>query len=154
VSKKNISRGRRPSLLIDTTFLLPALGVDVEEEAINTIKYFSKFNIYYTEFGLLEAIWKILKVISTKYLERVRIGLEAIKNTYHLLETPIKACVEAIKIYREGHRDYIDALYYGVSKSLKIPFLTIDQEFIEFLEKHGYDISLVYTPKRIGELFY
>ncbi len=103
---------------------------------------------------MLEAIWKILKVISTKYLERVRIGLKANKNTYHLLETPIEACVETIKIYREGHRDYTDTLYYGVSKSLKIPFLTTDQEFIEFLEKQGYDTSLVYTPKRIGELFY
>ncbi len=41
MSKKNISRERRPSLLINTTFLLPALGVDVEEEAINAIKHFS-----------------------------------------------------------------------------------------------------------------
>lgn len=151
VFRENILRVEKPSLLIDTTFLLPALGVEIEEEAMNVIRYFDKFKIYYTRFGLLEAMWKIIGIVPKKYLDRIRIGLEAIKNTYYLLETPVEAYIEAYKILSEGHRDYIDALYYGVSQSTKTPFLTIDHEFIDFLEKHGYDISLIYTPQRTIE---
>ncbi len=43
----------KPNILVDTTFLLPALGISVEEEAEEIIPYFRKLNIYYLEAGLL-----------------------------------------------------------------------------------------------------
>ncbi len=38
-------------VLIDTTFLLPALGIDVEEEAMDVIPLFRKIKVYYLEVG-------------------------------------------------------------------------------------------------------
>ena len=131
----------KPSILIDTTFLMPALGVGVEKDAEEIIPYFRKINVYYLEIGLLEAMWKIIKIAPQDKLDRVKIGIEAIRNTYNLMKPSPRSYIEALMIYRKGHRDYIDALHYTTAKDANIPLLTIDQEFIEFLKKHGYDIE-------------
>jgi len=143
----------KPKILVDTTFLLPALGISVEEEAEEIIPYFRKLNVYYLEVGLLEAMWKIIKIVPRDKLERIRVGVEAIRSTYNLLEPPPKAYVEAIKIYHEGHKDYIDTLHYTTAKNTNTPLLTIDYEFIEFLRKHNYEIEkIVLTPRELVRL--
>lgn len=57
-------------MLVDATFLLPALGVEVEEEVMRAIGLFRKLEVYYLEVGILEAMWKILKVVPPEKLER------------------------------------------------------------------------------------
>jgi hypothetical protein len=52
-------------------------------------------------------------------MDRVALGLEAIKRTYKVVDPPPEAYVEAAKIYQGGHRDYIDALHYTVARALK-----------------------------------
>ncbi len=103
----------------------------------------------------MEALWRALKLIPIGRLHRVKLGIKAIKSTYHLLEPPPEAYVEAMKICHEGHRDYIDALHYATAKVTNIPWLTVDETFIEFLRKHGYPIKgIVVTPKEFKELVY
>lgn len=145
---------KRLRVLVDTTFLLPALGVEVEEEAEEVIPLFRKIDVYYLEVGVLEAIWKILKIIGLENFERVRIGLEAIRKTYILAYPPAEAYISAVEIYKRGHKDYIDALYYATAKVLNLKFLTIDEEFIEFLENNEYDIEdTIITPRELKNLF-
>lgn len=144
VSRRGLSR--RPRVLIDTTFLLPALGVEVEEEAMKAISLFRRLEVYYLEVGVLEAMWKILKVVSPEHLDVIRVGLDSMRNTYNRLDVPVEAYVEAYRIYYEGHRDYIDALHYSTAKISGIPWLTIDDEFIEFLRQRNYiTAGVVYT---------
>ena len=143
----------KPRLLVDTTFLLPALGIEVEEEAMKAIRVFRRFEVYYLEAGLLEAMWKVVKLVPADKLSRVRLGVKAIRRTYHLLVPRPEAYVEAVKIYRAGHRDYIDALHYAAAVAEGMPFLTIDRAFIEFLKNSGYRVEgIVYTPDRVEEL--
>ena len=143
----------KPKVLIDTTFLLPALGFEVEDEAMDVIPLFRKVRVYYLEVGILEAMWKVLKLVPPHMIDRVRLGIEAIKNTYHLLEPRVDAYVEAITIYRKGHHDYIDALHYTSAKMEGMIFLTIDYEFRDFLKKHGYQVeNIVITPKEFKYL--
>ena len=140
-------------MLVDTSFLLPALGIEIEEEGMKVIPLFRKLEVYYLEAALLEAMWKVLKIVDRKRLERVRTGIEAIRKTYHIAEPPPKAYIEAIEIYDKGHRDYIDALHYAVAKALGIKLLTMDFEFIEFLRNNGYPIkNVIVTPKELGEM--
>ncbi len=140
-------------ILIDTSFLLPALGVEVENEILEAIRFFRRIEVLYLELGLIEAIWKVLKLVPLEKLDRVRIGIEAIKKTYELIEPPPEAYVEAIKIYRQGHRDYVDAMHYATAKACKVQWLTIDYEFISFLEKRGYPVhGIVITPKELKTL--
>ena len=143
----------KPKILVDTTFILPALGIEVEEEAMSIIPLFRKFNIYYLEVSILEAMWKIIKLVPTDKLNRVRMGLHAIRSTYYLLKPSPEAYMDAITIYREGHRDYIDALHYTSAKTEGMPLLTIDYEFIDFLKGHGYQVDgIINTPKDLSKL--
>lgn len=144
---------RRPKIIVDTSFLLPALGIEVEEEVLEVIPLFRRVEVYYLEIGLIEALWKVLRIVPLEKVHRVKMGVEAIKRTYHLLEPPANAYTEAINIYHRGHRDYIDALYYATAKATGLPWLTIDYPFIEFLEKHGYPVQgIVLTPKEFRRL--
>ena len=60
----NSKRGTFPlKVLVDTMFLLPALGFEVEEETMEVIRLFHEIEVYYLEVELLEAMWKALKVV-------------------------------------------------------------------------------------------
>ena len=131
----------------------PALGINVEEHALKAIQLFRLFEIHYLEVGLLEALWKILKLVPLDKLSRVEIGIRAVRRTYHLLTPSPHAYVKAVEIYHRGHRDYIDALYYAAAATENIPLLTIDESFIKFLDEHGYIVKgLIYTPSDLQQL--
>ena len=150
-SKKR--EARRPKVLVDTSFLLPALGVEVEEEVIDSIPLFRRVEVLYLEIAVVEAMWKVLRVVPPGGMERVALGLEAIKRTYRAVNPPPEAYVEASEIYYRGHRDYIDALNYSTAKLLGIPFLTIDLEFAQFLEENGYEVEgIIVTPSKFKEM--
>jgi len=138
---------------VDTTFLLPALGIEVERDAMEAIRFFHSLEVYYLEAGLLEAMWKVLKLVPREKLGRVKIGVKAIRRTYRLLTPRAEALIEAARIYHLGHRDYIDALHYAAARAENMALLTIDRSFIEFLEQHGYGVEgVVYTPETISRL--
>ncbi|MEM4488000.1 MAG: hypothetical protein QXK88_04260 [Desulfurococcaceae archaeon] len=40
---------RRPKTLIDTTFLLSALGIEVVEDALKAIELFRRLDVYYLD---------------------------------------------------------------------------------------------------------
>ena len=48
-------------VLIDTSFLLPALGVEVEKSVMSVMPLFGRLRVYYLEAGLLEALWKVFE---------------------------------------------------------------------------------------------
>ena len=152
--KNTLMKGKgKHKILVDTTFLLPALGIEVEKEAMEVIKYFRGLNIYYTEFGLLEAMWKVIKLISPESTGVVELGLKAIENTYSMLKPSSEAFLKAWEIFLKGHKDFIDTLYYSTAVLTRIPFLTIDKEFIKFLTGKGYlTEGIIYTPANIEEL--
>ncbi|OYT26549.1 MAG: hypothetical protein B6V02_01470 [Thermoprotei archaeon ex4572_64] len=137
----------RLKILVDTSFLLPALGIDVEDEVLECIKYFHKVDVHYTELSLLEAFWKILKIISMNDMDIVIEGLNAIRITYKLVIIPSTAYISAFKLYREGHKDFIDNLLYSTSRELNLKFLTIDYDFINFLRSRKYLTDNVLTPR-------
>ena len=141
------SRGGKPRVLVDTTFLLPALGIGVEREALDAIRLFRRLEVYYLEAGLLEAMWKTLKLVPPEKIARVEMGIVAIRKTYKLLTPQPEAFTLAFRIYHAGHHDYIDALHYASAKTSGIPFLTIDAGLIEFLRAKGFQVDgIVYTP--------
>lgn len=153
--RRRRSISSRLEILVDTTFLLPALGVGVEEEAEEVIPLFRRFRVYYLEAGILEAIWKILKIADPETLKRVKIGIQAIRETYQIVSPPAEAYIEAAKIYELGHKDYIDALYYATARTSKLKLLTIDNEFIEFLASNNYDVeNTIVTPRKLKTLLF
>jgi predicted nucleic acid-binding protein len=106
--------------------------------------------VYYLEAALLEAMWKVLRIVRREELGRVEVGIRAIRETYHLVEPPPEAYIEAVEIYDRGHRDYIDALHYTTAKNLQIPLLTLDRKLIQFLKANSYLVEgIVLAPKEL-----
>jgi len=140
---------KKPNVLVDTSFLLPALGFEIEPEAMGIIRFFRKVNIYYIEAGLMEAVWKILRhVKNNRELMIAKLGIESIRNTYTLVNPPSEAYIEAIKIYNQGHKDLIDSLHYATAKTLGLIWLTIDYDFIKFLRRHNYPVDGIIIDHR------
>lgn len=140
-------------VLVDTSFLLPAVGLDVEEEVYDAIKYFHKITVCYIEASILEIMWKVIKLIRRDEVDTVKIGIEAIRNTYTLITPGATALLEAYSLYREAHKDLIDNLLYAVSREYRIPLLTIDKKFMQTLKSNGRDISNIITPGMLTNIF-
>lgn len=128
------------------------MGIDAEKEVIEAIKYFPMAEIYYLEASILEAMWKIAKLVPPDKVDRVREGIEAIVDTYKLATPNSEAYIEAYRLYHEGHRDYIDNLLYATSKKLGLILLTIDEEFIDFLKEKGHPTDNIIKPIEIERL--
>lgn len=149
-NRRKLSKNKL-NLLVDTSFLLPALGVNVEEAALKPVKRFYVIRVHYLEVSILEAFWGIIKIVPVDKIDRVRTGIEAIRETYRRIDPPPEAYVDAYKLYHDGHKDYIDNLIYSTSKRMKILLLTMDEELISFLSKKSYPINNILTPDRIEE---
>ena len=149
LSSKERTSKSKPRLLVDTSFLLPAMGIETEKEVMEAIKYFHMAEIHYLEVSILEAMWKIIKIVPADKLDRVREGIESIMETYKRVNPHPQAYIDACKLYQEGHKDYIDNLIYATSQKLHLPLLTADREFIDFLGEKGYSIRNIVTPDKI-----
>ncbi len=63
----NSSKSRVVKILLDTTYLLPVVGIDVEgiERPLTILKKLreeGKIEIYYTSFSILEILGKLSKI--------------------------------------------------------------------------------------------
>jgi len=119
-------------ILIDTSFILPPLGIDVGESVLNTIKEFDKHEIYFTELSLVEAMWVIRRLLKegTKVdFKIVKTGLKSVIKTYRLLRIPISAYTNAVNDRR--HSDLIDMIIYYTAKAYNLKLLTLDKKLKE-----------------------
>ncbi|MEM1646488.1 MAG: PIN domain-containing protein [Ignisphaera sp.] len=123
-------------VLIDTSFILPALGIDVGEEVLENIKKFPSHEIYFTELSLVEAMWIMKRLIKRGEkvdYNAVKVGLKSLFNTYKLVKIPRLAYIKALKDDR--HRDLIDLLIYYTALIYKMRFLTLDEKLRELDDK-------------------
>jgi len=137
-------------ILVDTTFLLPALGIDVEEEVYRAIEKFGKYEICYLDVSLLEAMWVILKKVDFKYKNLIKTGLESIKNNYKKLDITSEHLIKAWEIYEKAHNDFIDNLLYAVSIIEKKPLLTLDKKLKKNLKNAGYPVANIIFPNELN----
>ncbi len=119
-------------ILIDTSFILPPLGIDVGESVLNTIKEFDKHEIYFTELSLIEAMWVIRRLLKEGIkvdFKIVKTGLKSVIKTYRLLRIPISAYINAVNDRR--HNDLIDMIIYYTAKAYNLKLLTLDKKLKE-----------------------
>ncbi len=140
------SSGNRIRILLDTTYLLPIIGIEVEgaEKPLTILEglYRSgRAEIYYTPFNILEIVGKLSKMDYDK--ERVELGLRSIRETLRVTYPTTRGYMKALELRRKGFRDLIDLLLYATSKTRKLSFLTRDRDLIDFLREAGEDITNV-----------
>ena len=147
---------RKLKLLLDSTYLLPIVGVEVEgiEEALIFLKRLrdeEKAEYYYTPFNLFEIIGKLSRL--NYDVNRVTIGLTAIEEEFKLIQPTRQAYLKALTLRAKGYRDLIDLLLYTTSQTSDIIFLTRDYTLIKFLKENHEDISKILDEKKFLEKY-
>ncbi|ACP56171.1 PIN domain-containing protein [Saccharolobus islandicus] len=127
-------------LIVDTSFLLPLVGIKVKGIKDELLE---RRAIYYPNLMLTELLAVIFK--EAKKLKLDKVPEEAMKGLIYVLSNvkliPIEELeIETIyEILNKGWKDIFDAILYTAYKSTKIPLITMDKSFYNFLKEKGID---------------
>jgi predicted nucleic acid-binding protein len=134
-------------LFLDSTYLIPALNIDITEgwskqDLLNLIKS-DNYDLYYCDLSLFEIYTKCMKLILQKRLsveiKTVQRGIESILYSpklhkldwhEHLSES------EIILKLKELHNDSIDCMLFYISVVVCDSFATFDSTFIKEIKKN------------------
>jgi predicted nucleic acid-binding protein len=139
-------------ILLDTSFLLPTLGVEVEQEVTGTLSKIDseRIHLFYSDWSLLESSWIAIRQIKQGMYQAhlFRRGLLSITKTevYQPILASPDDYLNALDLYQRGHPDMIDNLLYVTALRNQYRFLTIDDEFMDFISKNNIE-DIVLTPK-------
>jgi hypothetical protein len=127
------------SILLDTSFILPTLGITVSgvtPEAMKFLTEVPKIEIYYSRFSVLESLWVATRISNAvSDAETFQLGLRSIieGHRYKRVEEDSEIFKEAFRLYRLGHKDMIDNILYASGVSLGLLLLTLDDQLKKFV---------------------
>ena len=134
-------------ILLDTSFLLPSMGVEITgaSEILGRLKGEDN-ELYYSNFSLLEGLWVLLslerKGIGIE-LETIEVGLRSIEQSYTRATEDVGIFLQALNLRRAGHTDIVDCLLYSISLREDLRFVSFDSELREFLCAKGLKDTLL-----------
>ena len=143
------------NILLDTSFILPSLGIDTGKEVTQCLKKLAdiKSEIHISPFSILESLWIMTRLIGATDFntEHFKIGLRSILESgrYKKIEETSEIFNEALRLYRLGHKDMIDNILYASSTQLNLRLLTPDTELKEFIHKKRLNDTLI-SPSQIA----
>ncbi len=141
-------------ILLDTSFLLPTLGIEVEREVVQTLSRIDheQTQLFYSDWSFLESSWVAIRLIRQKRFEEsvYRRGLLSITKThvYYAITLDPDDYLTALKFFQRGHSDMIDNLLYAAALRDGCRFLTIDEELSRFITENRFE-NVILTPKDI-----
>jgi len=141
-------------VLVDTSFILPTLGIDVGEKVTRTLEKLEKTHseIHYSQFSILESLWVTVKLTEKMETppEAVNTGLRSIieSRAYKPVKENSEIFIEALQLYLKGHRDLIDNILYANSLHHNMKLLTLDNELKSFIENKKLKNTII-TPDNI-----
>jgi len=142
-------------ILLDTSFILPTLGVDTGKEVTQCLKKLAdiKLEIHFSRFSILESLWVITRLVRAADFntEHFKIGLRSILESgrYKKIEENSEIFNEALRLYKLGHKDMIDNILYASSAQLNLKLLTLDAELKEFIHEKRLNDTLI-SPNQIA----
>ena len=137
------------NVLLDTSFILPSLGIDVGKEVSEGLKGLVdiKAEIHYSHFSILESLWVAarLSTNATFDAESFSLGLRSIieGDRYMKVKEDSKTFNDALKLHMLGHKDMIDNILYANTTRLNIKLLTLDNELKNFIRERGLKNTLI-----------
>lgn len=136
-------------VLLDTSFILPSLGIDVGEAVTEGFRRIVDIEaeIYYSDFSIFESLWVAARLSTSKDFdgESISLGLRSIieGGRYTKAEVNSGAFNDSLKLYTLGHRDMVDKLLYSTSTHLNLKLLTLDKELKRFVNEKGLEDTLI-----------
>lgn len=147
------SSGVVPKVLLDTSFILPTLGISVSGATQQGIRILaeSETEIYYSRFSILESLWVAARTIEDKTFddESFGLGLRSIMEggRYARVEEDYEIFNEAFRLYRLGHKDMIDNILYASAARLGLRLLTLDGDLKKFVLEKQLKDALISADK-------
>jgi PIN domain nuclease of toxin-antitoxin system len=144
-----------PDVLLDTSFLLPTLGLGVREitasdlESIRAASKKARLHCSYVSF--VEILGLVGKESTKVDAKAVSAGMNSLLGSglYEWTNPSPGAIRLALELRTKGHKDNIDNILYATAADSNMLFLTLDEELRRFLTRHGYDTGLLVNA---GEL--
>lgn len=140
-------------ILLDTSFILPTLGIDTGKNVIKTLEKIDNINaeIYFSMFSVLEGIWIAIRFIKkSKFNEQsFRNGLKAIMRygRYIKILENEDIIYGALDLYRMNHKDIIDNILYMDSVYFDLRLLTLDNELRNFIRSNKLKDTLIFPDE-------
>ncbi len=123
-------------IMLDTTYILPILGIQVKLQSFTEIfpKLLSRYRLLYSPISIVEAKWIVLRIFKETYnrnlLKRFRIGLASLLNDPRLEQTILTDSeieeVADLLLIRANVKDYFDRVIYATAVRYQAILLTED----------------------------
>lgn len=147
-------------VLLDSTYILPSFGVEVEGLPLDEVAKIREIGLKgKVKFYCLSASW--IEVIGKVCREKERLKADIGKlievavrslldSGFYQWLTPTSDAVKlAFKLRMLGHRDNIDNLLYASAAENNILFLTMDEDFKNFLVRNGFKVDNLIDHKHL-----
>ncbi len=125
-------------VLLDTSLLLPTLGIEVER-AEKILEKLSGHELYYSDFSILECLWVASSLKKKgKFEQKIfEAGMQSIFEGYAKAEINVDITLKAFELYEMGHKDFIDCILYSTAQHSNMKFASLDEELKEFVRENG-----------------
>lgn len=144
-------RSRQGTLrvLLDTSFILPSLGIEAGREVLNGLRKLAdvKAEVYYSHFSILESLWVAARLSKSPGFDepRFKLGLRSVleRGRYTKVDEDTETFSEALRLHMIGHKDMIDNILYASSTILNLKMLTVDTELKGFIRDRQLNDTLI-----------
>ena len=125
-------------VLLDTSLLLPTLGIEVER-ADKLLKKLRDYELYYSDFSILECLWVVNSLKRKGKFDRdtFETGIISIFECYAKAKINAEIVLKAFEIYEMGHKDIIDCILYSIVLSNNMKFASLDNELKKFIKNNN-----------------
>jgi len=125
-------------ILLDTSLLLPTIGIEVER-ADKLLEKLKDYELYYSDFSILECLWVVNSLKRKGKFDRdvFETGMRSIFECYTRAEINAEIVLKAFEIYEIGHKDIIDCLLYSIALHNNMKFASLDNELKEFIKNNN-----------------
>ena len=136
-------------VIVDTSFLLPYVGLRVKEVSDEVMDWLEGIELYYPYAMVPELIGVVLKEARKMRLgtipEQALRGLNSIMygDTIHLITPVDQDLSTTYDLIKSGLSDLFDAILYATSRRTGITAITVDETLVDFLKKHGYSTDKI-----------
>lgn len=145
--------------MVDSTYLLPSLGISVKGLEVEDIQLISKLResveycypapllVELVAKAAREALKKKLKSLPEEAVEGLKALLAGLGVAVELPEP--NGLVLAAELWIKGHRDIMDNMAYAHAVKTQAYFMTLDEAFRHFLSEKGYALDVVITHRNL-----
>ena len=148
MERKLLGRLRKEGkVVLDTSFLLPYVGLRVKEIPDNVVELLKEVELYYPYAMISELIGVIFKVARKMGLRSIpELALRGFNSIVYggvinLIYPVDRDLSIAYELIRSGLSDVFDAILYATSKRTGIKAVTTDKTLVDFLRARGFSID-------------